>query len=505
MTSEAFINQKQAVNMGLGVFKRRMAEAGFDEKKHQIDGVRWCLLNEHHPNPPYGVRGGLVADEMGLGKTNTMIGLVMANVMSRTLVVVPPALLDQWRRALLVFGLDVLVWHGEEKRATSVERLAEATVVLTTYGGITEGVRRRRELMELEWGRVVFDEAHHLRNKNTKKYAGARELKAEYRWLVTGTPIQNGVRDFYSLCDCIGLPPIYYRERDNLKQLAAYFILRRTKAEVGIEYPEAVFETAVVDWESEEERGLALDIHRSLRFCHVGERGGIVNLDGVGGGFNHLGLMIRSRQVCVYPGLVKKMVDDLYVDDGEVDGEGDQGEVDGEGDGGRVAVDRALSGCSKLNAVVETIKKNGSGGAGVEGSEVGKKIVFCHFRQEIDELMARLEAEDVRCVAIDGRTSQAQKETILQGTDAEVLVLQIQTCCEGLNLQEYSQVYFVSPHWNPAVEDQAVGRCHRMGQTKQVKVFRFQMAAFNQDECSINIENYVAAVQEEKKEIAADI
>ena len=167
-------------------------------------------------------------------------------------------------------------------------------------------------------------------------------------------------------------------------------------------------------------------------------------------------------------------------------------------------VDRALGGCSKLNAVVETIKKNGAG-ADTEGGEVAKKIVFCHFRQEIDELMARLKAEGVKCVAIDGRTSQAQKETILQGTDVEVLVLQIQTCCEGLNLQEYSQVYFVSPHWNPAVEDQAVGRCHRMGQTKQVKVFRFQMAAFNQDECSINIENYVAAVQEEKKEIAADI
>jgi SNF2 family DNA or RNA helicase len=495
MTSVEFTQQKQEVNMGLGVFKRRMAEAGFDEKKHQVDGVRWCLLNEHHPSSPYCVRGGLVADEMGLGKTNTMIGLIMANVMSRTLVVVPPALLDQWRRALLVFGLDVLVWHGEEKRVASADRLSEAFVVLTTYGGITEGVRRRRELMELEWGRVIFDEAHHLRNKNTKKYAGARELQADCRWLVTGTPIQNGVRDFYSLCDCIGLPPMYYRERDNLKQLAAYFILRRTKAEVGIEYPEAIFETAVVDWESKEERGLALDIHRSLRFCHVGERGGIVEL---GGELNHLGIMIRSRQVCVYPGLVKKMVDDLYVDDGE---------GGGEGEGGRVVVDRALGGCSKLNAVVETIKKNGAGGgSGAEGGEdVAKKIVFCHFRQEIDELMARLEAEGVRCVAIDGRTSQAQKETILQGSDAEVLVLQIQTCCEGLNLQEYSQVYFVSPHWNPAVEDQAVGRCHRMGQTKQVKVFRFQMAAFNQDECSINIENYVAAVQEEKKEVATAI
>ena len=177
-----------------------------------------------------------MADEMGLGKTNTMIGLIMANVMSRTLVVVPPALLDQWRRALLVFGLDVLVWHGQEKRVVTTDRLAEAFVVLTTYGGLTEGVRHRRELMELEWGRVIFDEAHHLRNKNTKKYAGARELKADCRWLVTGTPIQNGVRDFYSLCDCIGLPPVYYRERNNLKQLAAYFILRRTKAEVCLLY-----------------------------------------------------------------------------------------------------------------------------------------------------------------------------------------------------------------------------------------------------------------------------
>ena len=150
-------------------------------------------------------------------------------------------------------------------------------------------------------------------------------------------------------------------------------------------------------------------------------------------------------------------------------------------------------------AKVETIKKNG---AGVEGSEVAKKIVFCHFRQEIDELMARLDAEGVRCVAIDGRTSQAQKETILQGTDAEVLVLQIQTCCEGLNLQEYSQVYFVSPHWNPAVEDQAIARCHRIGQKSPVDVFRFTMDNFGST--TINIENHSNNLQDIKRDIVDD-
>ena len=138
-----------------------------------------------------------------------------------------------------------------------------------------------------------------------------------------------------------------------------------------------------------------------------------------------------------------------------------------------------------------------------------RKIVFCHYRSEIDELLKRLTEAGISAAVIDGRTPQKERETRLSANfskedwngifpllnanlhstslpiydqvmgflgKTEVLLLQIQTACEGLNLQDFNEVYFTSPHWNPAVEDQAVARCHRKGQRKAVEVFRFIMA-----------------------------
>jgi len=107
--------------------------------------------------------------------------------------------------------------------------------------------------------------------------------------------------------------------------------------------------------------------------------------------------------------------------------------------------------------------------------------VFCHFRAEIDCIQARLTTAFPSLVVryLDGRTRENERRQILApDADIDVLILQIQTCCEGLNLQQFSEVYFVSPDWNPSVEDQAIARCHRFGQTEPVVVFRFIMAPF---------------------------
>ena len=126
---------------------------------------------------------------------------------------------------------------------------------------------------------------------------------------------------------------------------------------------------------------------------------------------------------------------------------------------------------SKISKVVRTILSRKDNGK--------RKIVFCHFRGEIDHIQARL-VTAFPCLVVrylDGRTSESERREILApDAGVDVLILQIQTCCEGLNLQQFSEVYFVSPDWNPAVEDQAIARCHRFGQTEPVSVFRFIMA-----------------------------
>lgn len=143
-------------------------------------------------------------------------------------------------------------------------------------------------------------------------------------------------------------------------------------------------------------------------------------------------------------------------------------------------------------------KDNGSG-----------KLVFCHFKQEIDEIALRLRSNGLTKVAtFDGRTSHKKRLQILNDKN-DVLILQIQTGCEGLNLQEnYSEIYFVSPHWNPAVEDQAIARCHRIGQLKHVYIQRFEMSKFAKNELldvdTMTIDNYASSVQNLKRLIAGE-
>ena len=147
-----------------------------------------------------------------------------------------------------------------------------------------------------------------------------------------------------------------------------------------------------------------------------------------------------------------------------------------------------------VNKILEN-KDNGNG-----------KIVFCHFREEIDEIALRLRAGGIGKIAtFDGRISNGKRGTILNDKN-DVLILQIQTGCEGLNLQEnYSEIYFVSPHWNPAIEEQAIARCHRIGQMKEVTVTRFEMSNFVKDEGqemeTRTVDNYVNSVQDGKRKI----
>jgi SNF2 family DNA or RNA helicase len=160
----------------------------------------------------------------------------------------------------------------------------------------------------------------------------------------------------------------------------------------------------------------------------------------------------------------------------------------------------AMSSSSKLDVVINTIlerKENGKG-----------KIVFCHFIDEIDTIARRLRESGVEKVVVyDGRTKGKKKRVF---DKADVIILQIQTGCEGLNLQEFfSEIYFVSPHWNPAVEDQAIARCHRIGQKLDVYVFKFEMDGFGLNTIlktdSNTLDKYVNQVQTVKRDIASSV
>jgi SNF2 family DNA or RNA helicase len=195
--------------------------------------------------------------------------------------------------------------------------------------------------------------------------------------------------------------------------------------------------------------------------------------------------MLRAIQICILPSLLRNTLDELY----------NKGLINS-------CYYEALEYSSKIDAVIELLINRKDNGRG--------KIVFCHFRSEIDIIYRRLiDNGFLKVIKYDGRNSGgANLEHI--SDPADVLIIQIQTGSEGLNLQKhFSEIYFVSPHWNPCVEDQAIARCHRIGQINNVDVFKFQMSNFlkNADDevDPITLETYINIMQNDKRELSTMI
>ena len=242
-----------------------------------------------------------------------------------------------------------------------------------------------------------------------------------------------------------------------------------------------------------------------------------------------IGWLIRMRQVCIYPSLVadafKKSFD--YLEGLEEENE-DELEINmGNAELKNYYIDSkqdinnfirtSLSSSSKINAIIKKI---------LEESRNERKIIFCHYTDEIKIIREILKRRGILAGVINGKATQKQRESIIQKTihyndfrlickkfyyqakyfynnissftSPEVLIIQIQTASEGLNLQHFNQVYFTSPWWNPALEDQAIARAHRIGQKYPVKVFRFVMEGFGKE--SITLDEYCLQVQKIKRE-----
>lgn len=462
-------------------YKEFVERSGIRYMKHQEEFVSFGLRNERE-----GGHGGGCFDEMGVGKTIQIIGLIECNVLENTLIVMPVALLEQWKRALKeISGIEAVVYHGNQKRKYDYRTLQSSFVTITSYNTLVSELPNSRnpnvkDIYKTKWSRVICDEAHHLRNINTRMHTAVMALKAEIRWIFTGTPIQNSKDDFYGLCNIMGLKPSYYKNEANLKELARTYLIKRRKEDVGIVLPELHVKTEKVKWENEKEKAIAEALHNNLNFSGVSldESSEVVRkLPEMNK--SHFAKLIRSRQICILPEMVVDGMPTIY-------------------DKEKLAfVTEGLSSCSKVNAVINHIKERKDNGR--------RKLMFCHFRDEMTRFEEELTKLNMRVAILDGRTPQKERERILVSNDIDVLILQVNTCCEGLNLQQYKEMYFVTLHWNPAVHDQAVGRCYRLGQTEEVDVFIFEMEGFDDEGTTKTVDTYVGEVQEKKRALSAEL
>ena len=498
-------------------FKTWLSKAGLSEKDHQFSGMEFCLDRETTVTPRYGIRGGIIADEMGLGKTIMMLGCIISNFNGHegrfnTLIVLPPALLRQWCSIIEQFmGHEPLVYHGKKVKAITVEQLSAAPVVVTTYGMISADRKSGASpLWSIHWNRFIADEAHHLRNMKTAGFRGAMKIHANIKWMVTGTPIQNAKTDLFALCAVLGLKKGFYLDPESIRATIAHHVLRRTKKSIGIKLPPLQAEVVRVPWASEAEKTLAAQIHSQASFSKVT----VDNVDAIIDilTHHHLPMLTRARQCCVFPHLIKNAVRKMQRK-------------------GQIPWNlnlAAITTCSKMSAIARHLSRRKFNGR--------RKIVFCHYRGEIDLLKALLTKAGIGCQSVDGRASKRERQIAMdyavtmaefstvcklwnskrdeifplidQFLAPQVLIVQIQTACEGLNLQHFQEIYFTSPHWNPAVESQAIARSHRIGQNEHVNVFRFVMQNFNEsripfgdDLAHITIDSYCQIVQDRKREL----
>ena len=458
-------------------FKFLVQHAKLDSKEYQSEGVEWCLTSELRPTPLQKIRGGIIADEMGLGKTIMMIGTMFCNIVDRTLIVVPPILIEQWRKEIYrITGHQALVYYGKQKKETTIELLQKARIVITSYNTIAIS-KKKMELGTIHkvwWNRVLYDEAHHLRNRKTIRFLGCKNIRANIRWFITGTPVQNHTNDLYSLYNALGFATSYYTQQQQSVQIHQMYVLRRTKKKVGLMLEDIVNETCVVPWANNMEKALSEEIHSLLKICNSNNNNNknkksdfAAVLDAERGN-SILVPMLRAKQSCIMSSLMKDKINALIK----------RGTLD-------QSYSKTMQYQSKLEAVVSKIVERKDNQRG--------KIVFCHYIGEIDYIATHAKEHNLSVMVYKGKSN---KKKLLEKVD--VLILQIQSGCEGLNLQEhYSEVYFVSPHWNPSIEDQAIARCHRIGQQNNVKVFRFIMDTFKED--AKTIEHYVQMVQNKKR------
>jgi len=475
-------------HISLTNFDKFIERNSLQKKEYQADGVRWILNNEiHGVSIPFSnkenliIRGGIIADEMGLGKTIQIIGAILCNFKLKTLIVLPYMLLAQWKKIIIdMLGHQPLIYHGIAKKNITPQSLKKTPIVLTTYAHISAKKNQTNLLHQIKWHRIVFDEAHHMKNEKTQAYLGLQALKSKIKWLITGTPVQNQKNDIIKPLLAIGLPLSYCKmvftfKEDKQDQRERFFrhfnqnfMLRRTKADVGIQLPKCTQETIIIPWKDKNTLLLAREIHTILfsnpellkdktNHSNFGETETLLGDDDGG---RVLSAITRSKQLCIYPHLLTPVFDSLFLESPYLK----HNEVL------QKYYSAVYNNSQKLDTIIDKINTNKSNG--------NPKIVFTTFHKETDYIDFKLKSLGFTVESVDGRTPKTQRDTKF-ASKPDVLILQIVAGSEGLNLQHYNEIYIISPPWNPAIEMQAIARCHRIGQINDVHVYKFIMDNLN--------------------------
>jgi len=440
-------------------------------RTYQHQGLSWMQFLRDHD------LSGVLADDMGLGKTVQTLAHVLAEKEAGrldrpTLIVVPTSLVHNWCEEARRFapGLRVLSLHGSQRK-DRFDEIAEHDLVLTTYALLW---RDHVALARHQYHLLILDEAQFVKNASTKSATAIRELQARHRLCLTGTPLENHLGELWSLFDFL-LPGFLGTQkdfakrwrtpiekggdtvrRDLLARRIRPFMLRRRKDEVAKELPA---KTMIV--RSVELDGAQRDLYETVRAAMQDKVREAISQQGLGR--SHivvLDALLKLRQVCCDPRLVK------------------------------LTKASTIKGSAKLELLLSMLP---------DLIEEGRRVLlFSQFTGMLSLIAAALDKAGIAYVTLTGDTTdRATPVRRFQAGEVPLFLISLKAGGVGLNLTSADTVIHYDPWWNPAAENQATDRAHRLGQDKPVFVYKLIVAG--------SIEEKIVSMQDKKAALADGI
>lgn len=399
-------------------------------RDYQIEGFQWMIRLDH-----WGA-GACLADDMGLGKTLQAIAFVLYKQdQGPSLVVCPASVVMNWRNELARFAptLNVFVLNAESNRKEVIEQAAEGDVVLSTYGLLAF---EDANLLQKQWNVVCLDEAHTIKNRNTRTSGSAMKLLSRSRIILTGTPVQNYLSELWNLMQflnpgLLGSFEVFNKrfgadaegQMKLLKRIVQPFVLRRTKTEVLAELPEKTDIVRFVQLSDHE-----MLVYETMRKLIKKELDMQTKVN-----VSVLAQITKLRQAACSMALVQEQW---------------KGET------------------SKIQELLLLIDEIISGG--------NKVLIFSQFTSFLDMVNQALEQKGVAYYYLNGSTPIAKRNEMVQAFQKggkPVFVVSLKAGGLGLNLTGANYVIHLDPWWNPAIEQQATDRAYRIGQKQNVTVY----------------------------------
>ncbi|MBM3963542.1 MAG: DEAD/DEAH box helicase [Planctomycetes bacterium] len=435
-------------------------------RDYQFEGYRWMRrLCE------WGV-GGVLADDMGLGKTVQTLGVLLDRAgEGPSLVIAPTSVGFNWMRETERFAPGIQAFlYRETDRDDFLRGLGPNQLVVASYG---LALRDIEKLKQVDWNILVLDEAQAIKNGRSKTSKAIADLGSKWKVALTGTPVENHLGELWSLFHTVA-PGVFgswdqFRirfaspiERDNdperrdaLRKRLMPFVLRRTKKEVLRDLPLRTDMNLMVELSPAERKR-----YDAVRATAIIEAETIAkSSEDQEQRFRILAILTRLRQLACHP----RLVDETWSESS-----------------------------AKLDQLKETL---------LQLREEGHRVlVFSQFVQHLQLIRAMLDQEGITYQYLDGSTPAKARQSEVdrfQNGDADVFLISLKAGGTGLNLTAADYVIHMDPWWNPAVEDQATDRAHRIGQTKPVMVYR--IIAQN------TIEEEILKLHETKRDLIAGV